>query len=169
MLFPATYKLHIFGVPHLLSTSTILLFFFSLPLIQATAVVDPARTQNVPVVEPSYQHYSVYHPQLGASGVGTKLLHNSGGAINHQQQQSPVPQAPSIVGMVATQGKPPSPQPPASSMAAAIPRHLTSSNSFDSKPSQLPNFAMFHMSEEARRLFQTLQQSPLPIATHDVI
>lgn len=60
-------------------------------------------------------------------------------------------------------------------------RILTPSNSFDSKSnSQInngsatstgmaPGFAMYHMSAEAARLFQTLQQSPLPIATHDVI
>lgn len=62
-------------------------------------------------------------------------------------------------------------------------RILTPSNSFDSKSnSQInnassattttgiaPGFAMYQMSAEAARLFQTLQQSPLPIATHDVI
>lgn len=41
-------------------------------------------------------------------------------------------------------------------------RVLTSSNSFDSK-SNLPSFAArFHMSAEATKLFNTLQQSPLP-------
>lgn len=61
-------------------------------------------------------------------------------------------------------------------------RILTPSSSFDSKSnSQInnsssntntgitPGFAMYQMSAEAARLFQTLQQSPLPIATHDVI
>jgi hypothetical protein len=57
-------------------------------------------------------------------------------------------------------------------------RILTSSNSFDSK-SNLPNYAgqsggggcgpPFHMSVEASRLFQTLQQSPLPLPSNDVI
>jgi serine/threonine-protein kinase SIK2 len=47
-------------------------------------------------------------------------------------------------------------------------RILTSSNSFDSK-SNIPNFSPFHMSAEAARLFQTLQQSPLPLPQTDVI
>lgn len=41
-------------------------------------------------------------------------------------------------------------------------RVLTSSNSFDSK-SNIPNFGRFQMSAEATKLFNTLQQSPLPI------
>lgn len=42
-------------------------------------------------------------------------------------------------------------------------RVLTSSNSFDSK-SNLPSFHnSYHMSSEASRLFNTLQQSPLPL------
>jgi hypothetical protein len=45
-------------------------------------------------------------------------------------------------------------------------RVLTSSSSFDSK-SNIPNFSSFNMSAEAARLFQTLQQSPLP--QNDVI
>lgn len=66
-----------------------------------------------------------------------------------------------------------SPQPPQPSPTAQLqqhyhpPRVLTSSNSFDSK-SNLPSFAGYHMSAEAARLFQTLQQSPLPVA-NDVI
>lgn len=47
-------------------------------------------------------------------------------------------------------------------------RVLTSSNSFDAK-SNAPNFAPFNMSAEAARLFQTLQQSPLPLPQNDVI
>lgn len=47
-------------------------------------------------------------------------------------------------------------------------RILTSSNSFDSK-SNITNFSPFHMSAEAARLFQTLQQSPLPLLQADVI
>lgn len=47
-------------------------------------------------------------------------------------------------------------------------RALTSSNSFDSK-SNLPKFsAGFYMSAEATKLFNTLQQSPLPLI-NDVI
>lgn len=43
-------------------------------------------------------------------------------------------------------------------------RVLTTSNSFDSK-SSIPNFCQrFQMSAEATKLFQTLQQSPLPIS-----
>lgn len=42
-------------------------------------------------------------------------------------------------------------------------RVLSTSNSFDSK-SSIPNFGpRFQMSAEATKLFQTLQQSPLPI------
>lgn len=42
-------------------------------------------------------------------------------------------------------------------------RVLTTSNSFDSK-SNIPSFASrFYMSAEATKLFNTLQQSPLPI------
>lgn len=41
-------------------------------------------------------------------------------------------------------------------------RGLTSSNSFDSTKSNLPA-ASFQMSSEATRLFNTLQQSPLPL------
>lgn len=41
-------------------------------------------------------------------------------------------------------------------------RVLTTSNSFDSK-SNIPNFSRFYMSAEATKLFNTLQQSPLPI------
>lgn len=44
-------------------------------------------------------------------------------------------------------------------------RVLTSSNSFDSK-SNLPSFHnSYHMSSEASRLFNTLQQSPLPLTS----
>lgn len=44
-------------------------------------------------------------------------------------------------------------------------RVLTTSNSFDSK-SNIPNFSgRFYMSAEATKLFNTLQQSPLPINT----
>lgn len=40
---------------------------------------------------------------------------------------------------------------------------LSNSNSFDSK-SSIPNFCQrFQMSAEATKLFQTLQQSPLPL------
>lgn len=46
-----------------------------------------------------------------------------------------------------------------------VPKTLTSSTSFDSK-SNIPNFSAYQMSAEAARLFQTLQQSPLP--TQDV-
>lgn len=42
-------------------------------------------------------------------------------------------------------------------------RTISSSNSFDSK-SSIPNFGhRFQMSAEATKLFQTLQQSPLPL------
>lgn len=42
-------------------------------------------------------------------------------------------------------------------------RTLSTSNSFDSK-SSIPNFChRFQMSAEATKLFQTLQQSPLPL------
>lgn len=42
-------------------------------------------------------------------------------------------------------------------------RALSTSNSFDSK-SSIPNFCnRFQMSVEATKLFQTLQQSPLPV------
>lgn len=47
-------------------------------------------------------------------------------------------------------------------------RILTSSSSFDSK-SNMSNFSPFNMSAEAARLFQTLQQSPLPLPQQDVI
>lgn len=42
-------------------------------------------------------------------------------------------------------------------------RTISTSNSFDSK-SSIPNFSQrFQMSAEATKLFQTLQQSPLPL------
>lgn len=42
-------------------------------------------------------------------------------------------------------------------------RTISTSNSFDSK-SSIPNFGnRFQMSAEATKLFQTLQQSPLPL------
>lgn len=64
----------------------------------------------------------------------------------------------------------PTPPPPPSSQISPHARALTSSNSFDSKSNQpVTNFGMYNMSAEAARLFQTLQQSPLPIASHDVI
>lgn len=50
---------------------------------------------------------------------------------------------------------------PSTSPSAQL-RVLTTSNSFDSK-SNIPNFARFQMSAEATKLFNTLQQSPLPI------
>lgn len=47
-------------------------------------------------------------------------------------------------------------------------RALSTSNSFDSK-SSIPNFChRFQMSAEASKLFHTLQQSPLPLATEQV-
>lgn len=39
---------------------------------------------------------------------------------------------------------------------------LSSSSSFDLKPNGT-NYCPFNMSAEAKRLFQTLQQSPLPV------
>lgn len=45
---------------------------------------------------------------------------------------------------------------------------LSASSSFDLKPNGT-NFCPFNMSAEAARLFQTLQQSPLPVAQPDVI
>lgn len=52
----------------------------------------------------------------------------------------------------------PQPPPPQPQM-----RTLSTSNSFDSK-SSIPNFCnRFQMSAEATKLFQTLQQSPLPL------
>lgn len=47
-------------------------------------------------------------------------------------------------------------------------RQLSASSSFDLKPN-VTNFCPFNMSAEAARLFQTLQQSPLPVAQPDVI
>lgn len=51
---------------------------------------------------------------------------------------------------------------PSTSPSAQL-RVLTTSNSFDSK-SNIPNYGRFQMSAEATKLFNTLQQSPLPIA-----
>lgn len=70
-----------------------------------------------------------------------------------------------------------SPQPTAMELGTTPPKHtpimpstspsaqlrvLTTSNSFDSK-SNIPAFGRYHMSAEATKLFNTLQQSPLPI------
>lgn len=63
------------------------------------------------------------------------------------------------------------PTPPPTSIAHHHPpsqRILTTSNSFDSK-SNLPNYATnYQMSTEASRLFNTLQQSPLPLTSNEV-
>lgn len=88
-----------------------------------------------------------------------------------QQQQ---PQMPSQLGMVV-QSHTINPQiqtvqPPAPASSTLLQsRILTTSNSFDSK-SNLAGFATsFQMSVEASKLFQTLQQSPLPLPSTDVI
>lgn len=53
---------------------------------------------------------------------------------------------------------------------AAPGRTLTSSNSFDSKSNLSTNFQpTFQMSAEASKLFHTLQQSPLPPSSQEVI
>lgn len=57
------------------------------------------------------------------------------------------------------------PPPPPSTTPSRI---LTSSNSFDSKSNMAGFAAGFYMSAEATRLFNTLQQSPLPLVS-DVI
>ncbi|XP_063696369.1 serine/threonine-protein kinase SIK2 isoform X1 [Culicoides brevitarsis] len=107
-------------------------------LQQATAVADPMRNQNTnPLVFDPYQQ----HP-----------------AVLQQQQQAQQQSSSSGNG-----GK-------SSSSHLSHSRILTPSNSFDAKsnsPAPTPGFAMYQMSAEAARLFQTLQQSPLPIATHD--
>lgn len=58
----------------------------------------------------------------------------------------------------------PTPPPPSTTPS----RILTSSNSFDSKSNMAGFAAGFYMSAEATRLFNTLQQSPLPLVS-DVI
>lgn len=63
------------------------------------------------------------------------------------------------------QSHPIPPPPPPSTTPSRI---LTSSNSFDSKSNMAGFAAGFYMSAEATRLFNTLQQSPLPLVS-DVI
>lgn len=62
----------------------------------------------------------------------------------------------------------PTPTPPPPPPSTTPSRILTTSNSFDSKSNMAGFAAGFYMSAEATRLFNTLQQSPLPLVS-DVI
>lgn len=58
---------------------------------------------------------------------------------------------------------PPSTQPKRHAISAMPMRVLTSSNSFDLKSNPAALLGRFQMSAEAAKLFETLQESPLPL------
>lgn len=120
-----------------------ILLSYAISISQAVAVVDPTRPQ--PSANNNQQTTS---PPTMVTASRTAL----------DQQQIFSSSHSSFKGSTAID--PPSPV--AMSSMHQVPKTLTSSTSFDSK-SSFPSFSTYQMTAEAARLFQTLQQSPLPI------